>query len=130
MKGEDSFPDLDSDKAKMTFDQRRVKKNIFHQHNLDQLHNCGDCQDDFKGMRPKPDAFLICMFLPGLNSGRCYSEVREYYKRETNTKVIFKFINRVSPAENQPWTEEIEIRLGRRNIDILLVGSSIWDIKR
>ena len=62
MKGEDSFPDLDSDKAKMTFDQRSVKKNIFHQHNLDQLHNCGDCQDDFKGMRPNPDTFLICMF--------------------------------------------------------------------
>ena len=37
---------------------------------------------------------------------------------------------RVSPPENQPWTEEIEIRLGQRKIDILLVGSSIWDIKR
>ena len=68
--------------------------------------------------------------LTGLNSGRCYSEVREYYKRETNTMIVFKFINRVSPAANQPWTEEIEIRLGQRKIDILLVGSSIWDIKR
>ena len=70
------------------------------------------------------------IFLTGLNSGRCYSEVREYYKRETNTKIIFKFINRVSPFGSQPWTEEIEIRLGRRKIDVLLVGSSIWDIKR
>ena len=130
MKGEDSFPDLDSDKAKMTFDQRSVKKNIFHKNNLDQLHNCGDCQDDFKGMRSSPTPSRCFMFLPGLNSGRCYSEVREYYKRETNTKIIFKFINRVSPSENQPWTEEIEIRLGRRKIDILLIGSSIWDIKR
>ena len=58
MKGEDSFPDLDSDKAKMTFDQRSVKKNIFHKNNLDQLHNCGDCQDDFKGII----AFLIFTF--------------------------------------------------------------------
>ena len=62
MKGEDSFPDLDSDKAKMTLDQRSVKKKIFHQHNLDQLHNCGDCQDDFKGMSPKSIAFLIFTF--------------------------------------------------------------------
>ena len=53
MKGEDSFPDLDSEKAKMTIDRRSVKKNIFHKNNLDQLHNCGDCQDDFKGMSPK-----------------------------------------------------------------------------
>ena len=77
MKGEYSFPDLNSDKVKMTYDHRTVKEKTFHHHNLDQLHNCGDCQDDFKG----------------LNSGRCYSEVREYYKRETNTKIIFKFIN-------------------------------------
>ena len=56
--------------------------------------------------------------------------MREYYKRETNTKIIFKFINRVSPFGSLPWTEEIEIRLGRRKIDVLLVGSSIWDIKR
>ena len=70
------------------------------------------------------------ILLTGLNSGRCYSEVREYYKRETNTKIIFKFINRVSPFGSQPWTEEIEIRLARRKIDVLLVGSSIWDIKR
>ena len=44
--------------------------------------------------------------------------------------IVFKFINRVSPSENQPWTEEMEIRLGRRKIDVLLVGSSIWDMKR
>ena len=56
--------------------------------------------------------------------------MREYYKRETNTMIVFKFINRVSPPESQPWTEEIEIRLGQRKIDIILVGSSIWDIKR
>ena len=62
MKGEDSFPDLDSDKAKMTFDQRSVKKNIFHKNNLDQLHNCGDCHDDFKGMTAKSNAFHICKF--------------------------------------------------------------------
>ena len=49
MKGEDSFPDLNSDKVKMTFDQRSVKKKTFK--NKDRLHNCGDCQDDFKGKR-------------------------------------------------------------------------------
>ena len=51
MKGEDSFPDLNSEKVKMTFDQRRVKKKLFIKSNLDRLHNCGDCQDDFKGKR-------------------------------------------------------------------------------
>ena len=48
MKGEYCFPNLDFDIAKMTFDLRCIKKSMFHQHNLDQLHNSGDCQDDFK----------------------------------------------------------------------------------
>ena len=77
MKGESRFPDLDSDTVRMSSDQKNVKKRKFNSNNLDQLHNCGDCQDDFKG----------------LNSRRCYSEVREYYKRETNTMIVFKFIN-------------------------------------
>ena len=66
MKGEYSFPDLDSDKVKMTFEQRSVKEKIFHHHNLDQLHNCGDCQDDFKGgsmPEPEPGQARSCLVL-------------------------------------------------------------------
>ena len=59
MKGEDSFPDLNSEKVKMTFDQRRVKKKLFIKSNLDRLHNCGDCQDDFKGKPLTPNPILI-----------------------------------------------------------------------
>ena len=57
MKGEDSFPDLNSDKVKMTFDQRSVKKKTFK--NKDRLHNCGDCQDDFKGKPLTSNPILI-----------------------------------------------------------------------
>ena len=43
----------------------------------------------------------------------------------------FRFIIRISPAEQSRWTEQIESRLGkRRTIDILLVNSALWDINR
>ena len=43
----------------------------------------------------------------------------------------FRFIIRISPAEQSRWTEQIESRLGKRwNIDILLVNSALWDINR
>ena len=84
MKGEYCFPNLDFDIAKMTFDLRCIKKSMFHQHNLDQLHNSGDCQDDFK-VSTLADA---TQKLGGITT----------YKRETNTKIICKCINRVSLA--------------------------------
>ena len=45
--------------------------------------------------------------------------------------INFRFIIRISPAEQSRWTEQIESRLGkRRTIDILLINSALWDINR
>ena len=71
MKGEQSFPDLDSDKVRMTSNQRSEKKKVFNQHNSDKLHNCGDCQDDFKGKPPtqRPTPFCHTIFSQVLTAG-------------------------------------------------------------
>ena len=46
-------------------------------------------------------------------------------------QIFNRFINRVTPTEQRWWTEQIESRLGqRRNIDILLINSALWDINR
>ena len=90
MKGESRFPDLGSERVRMSPEQRMRKRRIFHQANLDVLHNCGNCQDDFQGdISFKMDQGVKILFT-GLNSGRCYAETREYYNKENNTMIIFK----------------------------------------
>jgi len=115
-KGETRFPDISSERVSLKNQERKNKlRATFHPANRDILHYCGDCEDDFTG----------------LNSGRGYTEVREYFNEDHNAMIIFKFINRVTPTEQKSWTEQIQSKLGqRRSIDFLLINSALWDINR
>jgi len=107
-KGEERFPDLDKANVK-----KKHLTNIFHEENRDHLHNSGDSEDDFRG----------------LNSGRSYVEVREYYNKENNILIIFKFIVQAYSFELDQWLKNIQKMTGRK-LDILLINSSLWDVNR
>ena len=49
-KGETRFPDISSERVSLKNQERKNKlMETFHPANRDNLHYCGDCEDDFTG---------------------------------------------------------------------------------
>ena len=107
-KGEKSFPNLRL--PGLTEDI----KAIFAK-NQDSLHYSGSSDDDEDYRGPQ--------------SGRQYREYRYYYSKQNETSVHFRFLPTVWDKELENWIADFPFRSGL-NIDIMLVSSSIWDMKK
>jgi len=107
-KGEDRFPDLSS-----LHGYEADVGGFRDSNNKDRLHGCGSCSWDFKG----------------LNRGRNYTEFREYENEEFQVKIAYKFITSAWSDDTLQWLRGRE-REYQSNIDIILMGSCLWDVNR